>query len=436
MLVAVCLAFAIGRPSYGYSVLAHEAIVDALWEVNFKPVLLVRFPNATPEQLKEAHGYAYGGAIIQDLGYYPHSNARFSDLTHYVRTGDFIIALIAESQNLDELAFALGALSHYVSDIDGHRLATNLGEGMLYPKLKRKYGDVITYENNPGAHLKTEFGFDVLEISKGNFAPQAYHDFIGFNVATPLLERAFRDTYGLELKDLFGNFDRTVGSYRRSVSKTIPKATRIAWASRKDDIQKLQPGITRAKFLYVMKRSSYEREWGKQYDRPSAHERILAVLLKLLPPIGPLKALRFKVPTQQVENLFTQSFDRSAAQYRATVDASTVNTLHLENKNYDVGVITPAGVYKLNDDTHAYWLNLLAHKSFGTVTAPIGDELLGYYSNLNAPLHTKQHPRDWKRVLTQLDELKTQRQAANANGNISISGSHRTGSSVATSLAP
>jgi hypothetical protein len=185
-----------------------------------------------------------------------------------------------------------------------------------------------------------------------------------------------------------------------------------------------------------MKRSSYEREWGKQYDHPSAHERMLAALLKLLPPIGPLKALRFKVPTPQVENLFTQSFDRSVAQYRATVNAATVNTLHLENTNYDVGVITPAGVYKLSDDTHAYWLNLLAQKSFGTVTAPIAGELLGYYSNLNASLHTKQHPKDWKRLLAQLDELKTQRHTALAGGNPSSSGSHGTGTAVAPSLAP
>lgn len=156
-----------------------------------------------------------------------------------------------------------------------------------------------------------------------------------------------------------------------------------------------------------MKRSSYEREWGKQYDHPSAGERTLAVLLKLLPPIGPLKALRFKLPTQDVENLFTQSFDRSTTQYRATIALEKVNVLHLENKNYDVGVITPAGIYRLDDDTHAYWLNLLAQKSFATVTPPISHDLLGYYSNLNAPLHTKKRPNDWKRLLVQLDELKS-----------------------------
>jgi hypothetical protein len=434
VIVALGLALGSGQPSHGYSVLAHEAIVDALWDVNFKPVLLARFPNVTPEELKKAHGYAYGGAIIQDLGYYPHSNTRFSDLTHYVRTGDFIAALIAQSQSLDEFAFALGALSHYMSDIDGHRLATNPGEAMLYPKLKRKYGPVITYEDNPVAHLQTEFGFDVLEIAKGNFAPQAYHDFIGFNVASPVLERAIRDTYGLELKDLFRNFDRTVGSYRRAVSQTIPKATRIAWAARKDDIERLAPGMTRAKFLYAMKRSSYEREWGKQYDRPSAGERILAALLKLLPPIGPLKAVRFKLPTQDVEKLFTESFDRSTSQYRAAVGVGQVNALHLENKNYDVGVITPAGVYRLDDDTHAYWLNLLAQKRFGTVTAPISDELLSYYSNLNAPLHTKKRPKDWKRLLTQLDELKSHTQSSREqSGKVRLSSA---GAALAPSLTP
>src|SRR5579875_3234651 len=277
------------RGASAYSVLSHEALIDALWDVRLKPALLSRYPDATPEQLKKAHAFAYGGAIIQDLGYYPHGSKQFSDLTHYVRTGDFIIALIHESHSLDDLAFSLGALSHYVSDLDGHRLATNVGEPMLYPRLRRKYGDFITYEESPAGHLKTEFGFDVLQIAKGNFAPEAYHDFIGFDVAQPLVERAFRDTYGLDTQDVFNDFPRAIESFRRAVSKTIPMATRIAWAAKKDEIERAQPGITRQRFLYVMKRSSYERNWGKQYDRPTLGDRILAVLLKLIHPIGPLK---------------------------------------------------------------------------------------------------------------------------------------------------
>lgn len=408
----ICAAATLLQPLYGYSVLSHEAVIDALWDVELKPVLLARFPNASREELKKAHGYAYGGAIIQDLGYYPHGNKEFSDLTHYVRTGDFILALIAESHTLDEYAFALGALSHYVSDLDGHRYATNVGEPLLYPKLESKYGNVITYEEDPLAHLMTEFGFDVLEVAKGNFAPQAYHDFIGFYVAKDVLQRAFRDTYGLDLQDVFGDFDRAIGSYRRDVSKTIPKATRIAWAQKKNEIQKAQPGIAKRRFIYDMRRSSYERNWGKNYDRPTGGERILAFVLKLLPPIGPLRALRFEMPTPPVENLFRSSFDRAAAQYREKLRDAQQNTLSLPDVNYDVGLITPPGAYGLADQACAFWLDRLAGKNFNGVTPEIRAKLLAYYSNLNAPITTKRHRKQWDRVLSELHGLKSRQLSA------------------------
>lgn len=402
-----CVALACASQASAYSVLSHEAIVDALWDVKLKPALLSRYPNATREQLKEAHGYAYGGAILQDLGYYPHGSKEFSDLTHYVRTGDFIVALLNESRSLDDLAFALGALSHYVSDLDGHRYATNVGEPKLYPKLQRKFGNVITYEDNPAGHLKTEFGFDVVEVAKGNFAPQAYHDFIGFYVAEPLIGRAFRDTYGLHLQDLFKDFHRAVESFRHAVSKTIPIATRVAWAARKDEIQHSAPGMTREHFIYVMRRSSYERNWGKQYDRPTAGDRVLAFILKLLPPIGPLRAIQFKPPTPEVEKLFMASFDRSVKQYSETVDAAMKNDLHLEDKNYDVGVVTPVGVYRLDDNVQAYWLGELAKKNFSTVSPEIRLELLNYYSNLNAPIAIKKDKKKWQELVDNLQTLKS-----------------------------
>lgn len=408
-----CAAVLLVQPLYGYSVLSHEAVIDALWDVELKPVLLARFPHATPEELKRAHGFAYGGAIIQDLGYYPHGSKEFSDLTHYVRTGDFILALIAESQTLDEYAFALGALSHYVSDLDGHRYATNVGEPMLYPKLEAKYGNVITYEQDPLAHLMTEFGFDVLEVAKGNFAPQVYHDFIGFYVAKDLLQRGFHDTYGLDLKDVFGDdFDRAIGSYRRDVSKTIPKATRIAWAQKKDEIQKTEPGMTKERFTYVMSRSSYEKNWGKDYERPTLGERILAFLLKLIPPIGPLRALRFKMPTPPVEKLFMESFDRAAAQYREKLRHAEHSTLSLPDANYDVGIITPPGVYGLADETYAYWLDRLARDNFNGVTPQIRATVLAYYGNLKAPITTKRHRKQWDRLLVELRELKSSQLSA------------------------
>ncbi len=426
-------AILILQQCHAYSVLSHEAAVDALWDVKLKPVLLARFPNATGDELREAHGYAYGGAILCDLGYYPHGNKHFSDLTHYVRTGDFVLALISESQTLDEYAFALGALSHHMTDDDGHRLATNPGEAILYPKLREKYGDVITYEDDPAAHVMTEFGFDVAEVAKGNFAPEAYHDFIGFYVSKPVLERAFYKTYGLHIDDLFGNFDRTVGSFRRAVSKTIPKATRIAWAQRRKEIQQAQPGMTQARFVYVMKRSSYERNWGKQYDRPTAGDRFLAVLLKVLPPIGPLKTLRFKMPTPEVETLFMQSFLRSADAYRKALEKVEQNALDLRNTNYDLGVPSRAGQYRLDDDIHAYWTEELAKKNFQTASPDVQIALLGYYGDLSAPIHTKQDTKAWKRLVTDLDTLKQSR-AAQQSGESSGSASRASGSAAVATV--
>jgi Zinc dependent phospholipase C len=397
------------NPLRAYSVLSHEAVVDALWDVGLRPFLLSRYPAATPDDLKRAHGYAYGGAIIQDLGYYPHGSTEFSDLTHYVRTGDFILALIHQAHNLNELAFALGALSHYVGDLDGHCYATNVGEAILYPKLKKKFGAIITYEESPSGHLKTEFGFDVLEVARGNFAPQAYHDFIGFFVAKDLVARGFRDTYGLELSDLFSNFGLAIESYRSTVSRIIPLATRIAWAQNRGEIYRVQPGMTHRRFVYILKRSSYEREWGRRLQEPNRIEKFLAWLLKLLPPIGPLQALRLKIPTPQVEQLFMASYNRVVTEYGEQLRAEERNTLDLPDKNYDIGDFTPAGTYRMNDDTQAFWLHKLAEKNFATISPDAKKELLDFYKDLNASIHTKQKPDEWKQTLRELEILKNSR---------------------------
>ena len=213
---------------YGYSVLTHEAIVDTLWDSSIQKMLLERFPMSTPEQLEDAHAYVYGGCIIQDMGYYPFSSKLFSDLTHYVRSGDFVVALIRESQDLNEYAFALGALAHYAADNNGHRLGTNVAVPVLYPNLRREFGKTVTYWDNPLSHIRTEFGFDVLQVAQGRYASDQFRKFIGFKVSKPVLERAFLDTYGLEMKDVFGNLSLALGSYRFSVGSIIPGMTRVA----------------------------------------------------------------------------------------------------------------------------------------------------------------------------------------------------------------
>ena len=333
MLLAAALLAAWPQPTEAYSILAHEAIIDAAWKVGLRDLLLQRFPDATNEQLKDAHAYAYGGAIIQDLGYYPHGSHFFSDLTHYCRSGDFIVALLRDSKDLNGYAFALGALSHYAADNDGHSLGTNPSVPLLYPKLGKKYGNVVTYEQNPLAHVKTEFGFDVLEVAKQRYAPDSYHDFIGFEVDAPLLEQAFRETYGLDLKVALPDEEKALGSYRRSVSKLIPKATRIAWTLKQNDIQKDQPSMTKRKFLYNLSRASYEKEWGSTYHKPGIGSRMLAAFVRIMPRIGPLKPLAYRKQTAETEKLYMAGFNASVDLYKQLLADVGRNTRAIRSRN-------------------------------------------------------------------------------------------------------
>ncbi len=260
-----------------YSVLTHEEIVDLLWKDQFEPLLKQRFPSATEEDLRKAHAYAYGGSLIQDMGYYPFGSKYFGDLTHYVRSGDFVDNLIQESSNLNEFAFALGALSHYAADNSGHP-TINRVVTIEFPKLAKKYGQRATYADDPKAHIRTEFGFDMVQVAKNRYTSDRYHDFIGFEVSKELLDRAFLKTYGLQLKDVFGDPDLAIGTYRRAISLVIPEMTRVALLARKQAIVKDTPDFHKKKFLYYLSRKSYEKEWGREYRKPGIGTRIPGIL--------------------------------------------------------------------------------------------------------------------------------------------------------------
>jgi cation transport regulator ChaB len=401
-------------PTKAYAVLAHEAIIDAAWETHIKPLLLARFPAASEDQLSEAQAFAYGGSIIQDMGYYPYGSHFFSDLTHYVRSGDFVQALLRGAKDLDEYAFAVGALAHYAADNDGHRLATNRAVPLLYPDLRKKYGDNVLYEQNPLAHTKTEFGFDVLEVASESYAPDGYHDFIGFEVSQELLDRAFEQTYGLQLKDVLLDEEKALNSYRRAVSKTIPTATKVAWTLKKDEIQAEEPGITKKKFRYNLSKSNYEREWGKDYQKPTFGHKFLAFLYKLIPKFGPLKVLQFKTPTPEAQRMFRASFNSTLDQYRKMIDDERSGHLVLENDNCDVGGATGPGEYFMNDDAHALLLDKLAVRKFAGVSPEMKDELLRFYSDPVAAYSTKRDPKAWAAVQSQLELLKNTVPAPNA----------------------
>jgi hypothetical protein len=404
--LALLLFFAWPAQTAAYSVLSHEAIIDSVWDTSIRPLLLKRFLDATGEQIKEAHGYAYGGAIVQDMGYYPHGSHFFSDLTHYVRSGDFVLALLRDAKDLDGYAFALGALAHYAADNDGHRIGTNRAVPILYPKLKKKYGDSVMYEDDRLAHVKTEFGFDVLEVARGRYAPDSYHDFIGFGVSVPLLEQAFQETYGLDLKSVLSDEDKVLGSYRHDVSQLLPKATRVAWSLKKDEIMKDQPGMTKERFLYNLSRASYQRNWGKNYHPPTIGERFLAFLARIIPKIGPLKVLQLRTPTPETERMFEASFNATLDRYRKLLGRVDTGQPDLPNYNFDTGEATGPGKYRLNDETHAKLLDALAKQNFSGASPDLRAEFLEFYGHPDAPYTTKRKPKAWAKVQTQLEQLK------------------------------
>jgi hypothetical protein len=388
----------------GYSVLTHEAIIDASWKDSIEPLLLKRFPNATREELLQAHAYAYGGAIIQDLGYYPFGSKFFSDLTHYVRSGDFVLALIEESTNLNEYAFALGALCHYAADTSGHPLATNLAVGIMYHGLAKKYGPVVTYEEKPSAHMKVEYGFDVDQVAKGHYAPKAYHDFIGFQVSKPVLERAFAQTYSLDMSSVFFNVDLAIGSYRHAVSTVVPRMTKVAWHLKKDEIQHSDPSETKTKYIYHISNSEYRKDWGDIYEKPGFGARLKAFFLRLLPKIGPFSGLAFHPPTPTVEHLYMDSFNKTLDRYRLLLLAQQEGQLLLPNDNLDTGAMTEAASYGLTDETYAK----LVQKINGR---PVSDALrqiiLSYYADLEKPFATKQNAKAWQDLIKELNTLKS-----------------------------
>ncbi len=392
--------------AFAYSVLTHEEIVDLLWTDEIRPLLLKRYPGLSEDQIREAHAYAYGGAVIQDLGYYPFGNKEFSNLVHYVRSGDFVCELLLESQDVNEYAFALGALSHYASDIAGHP-AINQAVAIEYPKLRAKFGKSVRYAQDKTAHLKTEFGFDTAQVAKNRYASQQYHDFIGFKVSKPLLERVFPVVYGVELKDVLAHEDLAVGSYRFAVSRLIPQMTQVALQTHKKELIHETPNFAKRKFLYRLSRSGYEKEWGKDYVKPGAGTRVLSTLLRYMPRIGPFKGLAFKTPTPQTEDLYFKSINTTVDQYRAFLKEVRTDSLVLSNRDLDSGNLIKAAEYSLTDDTYATLLAQLSKRKFDRTSPELRDNLLQFYSDLSLPFETKKDQGRWQAVLTSLDQLKS-----------------------------
>jgi len=404
---AACLGLIVGLAQMcaAYSVLTHEQVIDLLWKDDLQPLLKMRFPAATEDDLKKAHAFAYGGSLVQDMGYYPFGNKYFSVLTHYVRTGDFIVNLLNESSDLNEYAFALGALAHYSSDNCGHP-TINQSVAMQYPKLRKKFGLEVTYEDDPKAHIRTEFGFDMVQVAKNRYTSDRYHDFIGFEVAKPVLERAFLDTYNIPLSEVIKDEDLAIGTFRRAISTIIPEMTRVALLARRKELVAETPNFNARKFRYYLSRAQYHHEWGRGYRKPGVGTRILAFFLKFIPKVGPFKALDFKIPTQKTEDLYIASVNHTVENYKQLLGEEGKKDLHLTNTDFDTGRVTHAGEYVLSDKTYAKLLDQLAHHNFDQITPDLRDNILAFFADPNAPVAIKRKSKDWQKTQEELQRLR------------------------------
>jgi len=385
--------------AFGYSLLTHEQIIDIVWKDHTQPLLLKRFPKATPEDLLNAHGYAYGGCLIQDMGYYPFGNKFFSDLTHYVRSGDFVMNLVRESSNLNEYAFAMGALAHYVSDNAAHP-KINRAVAISFPRLRRKYGDEVTYEDDPKAHIRVEFGFDMTQVAKNRYTSDQYHSFIGFRVAESLVERAFLKTYGLRLDKVIKHEDLAFNTFRHSVSQMLPAMTRVALEARRPEIAREVPNFNEKEFLFHLSRSEYEKEWGKDYRKPTFIARVLALFARIVPKIGPFKALAFKIPTPQTEDLYFRSVNDTVGVYESLLREIGSGHLDLPNTDFDTGREPARGEYGLCDEAYMRLIDLLFKDEFVNLTPDLRENILAFY---DAPPFPGKKPRKLRcKTLTEL----------------------------------
>jgi len=401
-LLGLCLLL-IPTRTKAFSILAHEAVIDAAWDKSLKPLLLAKYPNSTDEDLKKAHAYAYGGCLVPDMGYMPFGDPYFTNLLHYVRTGDFVMELINDSQNLDQYAFALGVLSHYLADEYGHSLATNKTVPLLYPKLEKKFGPVITYGDDHTSHTRTELAYDVLQTAKGNYASTAYHDFIGFSIDSALLATAFQNVYGESLKEMFPKYSATVATFRWGVRDLFPAMTERAWHLKKSDIRKDNAGMTREKFRYRMNRRMFQNEFGSDYKRPKFSARFLAFIIRISPKIGPLKKLKFIYPGPEGEKLFAMSMDSTLYHYRLDLQLVSDNKLKLSNMDYDTGRPTTMYEYKLTNETYKDWILKLQKDDFKETSPDMRGNILSFYSKADTTALSKNAPD----VMNAIKQLQT-----------------------------
>jgi Zinc dependent phospholipase C len=390
-----------------YSVQTHQELIDIAWKHSIRPILLKHYPNLTEAQLQEAHAYAYGGCAIQDFGYYPFGNEFFSELTHYVRSGDFVLSLLHNAQTADELAFAIGALSHYIGDTFGHSLAVNHSVPIEFPKLGKKYGPIVNYAEDPHAHVQTEFAFDINQLSKSRMAPSAYLKHVGLEVPRPLLRKAFFETYGLNLPDIIGSKETSIRVYRYAVRRFLPNIARAETILHKKSFPTDTPSPEFDELAVELHQAADDNDWEAYRKPPGFRSHLYAGFIFILPKFGTLKMLAIKGPTPQTEDFYIKSVNHSVTSLRLVLTNFDTIDHYISNRDLDTGQVVKPGGYPLTDYTYAKLLAVITKHPDHLVPAELKHDLADYYADPQAPITTKKDPEEWAKVQANLQILAT-----------------------------
>ena len=367
-----------------YSVLTHEQLIDLAWSDSIRPLLLAKFPSATEEQLLEARAYAYGGSAVQDMGYYPFGKQFFSNLTHYVRSGDFVAWLLSNARSLDEYAFAIGALSHYVGDSIGHSEAINRATAVEFPKLASRFGSSVTYDESPHSHIRTEFAFDIAELSDGHFPSAAYLRYIGFGVPQQFLEEAFQKTYGLDIHEVLGQAHPALRSYRTSVRSFIPAFAEAEVVLHRRKFPAHIDSEADRIFRERLVRTSYERRWRHTQKGPGVKAHLLAVLVFIVPKIGAASDLAIRIPNPQTYEMYQSSVNHTVDIFSDMLHKlrKAGDDVKLANIDLDTGDHVKRSEYPLADATYARLLERLTSEPDRVIPTDTKRNIMTYYETV------------------------------------------------------
>ena len=126
-------------------------------------------------------------------------------------------------------------------------------------------------------------------------------------------------TYGLEMRDLFADLDRSISTYRYAVSQIIPTLTAAAWRDKHDEIAKLTPAIDRSAFVVLVSARRLRAGLRPRLSEPRILRTLRRSALSDSSKDRAAETALVQGADAEAAELFAQSFRDATARFRAEV---------------------------------------------------------------------------------------------------------------------